>query len=333
MKTLLLALFLTAACCADDRVLFIGGCGGVYFLAEPGELTVEVLKRDRNLRDARTELRAILAGPDRRVVQEATIPDDGKPRGSGLGPVQSCRLSTRVERKGVYVLNITVSNDRYGEHVVWGFRSNCPKYLIETARGHRDAPHEEPIVLASPEQSADVCFLPRLGTFKVEISAAAAAQMFDHTGALLATLDKPSYEFTAKTSAPWRLHFPSAKATIQVDGLTRWNSRDRHPNMTIWTPQITSWFPFLENRWLLTPYSLTLCGQTQQCSKSATTLSANEPFSSTSSRRQNYPQNASLSTQGKPQPSPLWSRLKPPTTTSAPRRWMTAASRGIRRSG
>ena len=45
-------------------------------------------------------------------------------------------------------LNVTVSQDRYGEEMVWGFATNCRRYLIETARGHRDQRHEEPIVLA-----------------------------------------------------------------------------------------------------------------------------------------------------------------------------------------
>ncbi|MBM4043230.1 MAG: hypothetical protein FJ290_32480, partial [Planctomycetes bacterium] len=87
----------------------IGGCGGVYFLAEPGELAVEIEKRDLHLRGSWTELRAILVGPDRQVLQEATIPDDGRPRGSGLGPPQRVRLAAKVERKGVYALNVTVS--------------------------------------------------------------------------------------------------------------------------------------------------------------------------------------------------------------------------------
>ncbi|HID24812.1 MAG TPA: hypothetical protein EYP14_20765, partial [Planctomycetaceae bacterium] len=119
----------------------LGGCGGVYFLAEPGELTVEVFKQDLNRRGAPAELRAILVGPDRRVLQERRIPDDGRGRGSGPGPLQTTRLSTRVERRGVYALNITVSNDRYGREMIWGFRTNCPKYLIETARGHKDQRH------------------------------------------------------------------------------------------------------------------------------------------------------------------------------------------------
>ena len=256
---------------ATGELLF-GGCGGVYFLAGPGELTVEVVKRDRNQRDTRVELRAILAGPDRRVLQEATIPDDGRPRGSGMGPAQRCRLSTRVERKGVYVLNITLSQDRYGEHAVWGFRSNCPKYLVETARGHKDARHEEPIVLASPERAGDVCFLPRRGAFDIEVAGlpkdVPPPQVFDVKGALVSAL-KPAENGKASVSiaaskqreaTPWRLHFESAKATVNMDGVTRWNDNDLQPNLACWTPDPASWFPLLENRWLLTPYSRTVYG-------------------------------------------------------------------------
>ncbi len=82
----------------------VGGCGGVYFLASPGELTIDLYKRDRHRHGRKTELRAILVGPDRHLLAEAVIPDDGRPRGSGLGPVQQAKLSVRVAHKGVYAL-------------------------------------------------------------------------------------------------------------------------------------------------------------------------------------------------------------------------------------
>lgn len=252
--------------------LLFGGCGGVYFLAEPGELTVEIVKRDRNQRDIQVELRAILAGPDRRVLGEAVLPDDGLPRGGGLGPAQRGRLSTRVERKGVYVLNVTLSQDRYGEHAVWGFRSNCPKYLIETARGHRDSRHEEPIALASPERAGEVCFLPREAAFGIEVAGlpkeAPMPQVFDAKGALLASL-RPAPGGGASASfppggrreaTPWRLRLASAKGVVNIDGVTRWESGDLQPNLACWTFDAASWFPLLENRWLLTPYSRRLHG-------------------------------------------------------------------------
>jgi hypothetical protein len=78
----------------------LGGVGGVYLLAEPGELAIEVYKRDRNRRGSPAVLRAILVGPDRRVIHEATIPDDGQTRGSGWGPVQQTRISTQGRPAG-----------------------------------------------------------------------------------------------------------------------------------------------------------------------------------------------------------------------------------------
>jgi hypothetical protein len=168
--------------------LGIGGAGGVYFLASPGELVVEVEKRDRHLRDRHTELRALLVGPDRQVLQEVTIPDDGRARGSGPGPPQRARLSARVERTGVYGLNITVSQDRYGDEIIWGFRTNCPRYLIETSRGHRDERRQEPIVLLNSGKPGDVCFMPRKGEFGMEITnlprGVKALPVYDAEGAL-----------------------------------------------------------------------------------------------------------------------------------------------------
>lgn len=249
-----------------------GGCGGVYLYAEPGPLVVDILKRDRNARDTITELRAILVGPDRQVLQEVSIPDDRKPTGSGLGPVEQVTLSTTVEHPGVYAVNITVSQDRYGDNLLWGFRTNCRRFLIETARGHRDRRHEEPIVLGSPEQPGDVCFLPRKGEMNLDASSlwasAGPLQLFDGAGKLVKELPvdetgKTEASFPADPSRgdkPWRLHFPAAKGVLSLDGLTRWETKDAAPDLCYWSPDLNSWFPFLRNRWLLSPYSTTVYG-------------------------------------------------------------------------
>ena len=251
----------------------IGGTGGVYFLAEPGELVVDVEKRDRNARGRRTELRAILVGPDRRVLQEVTIPDDGAPKGSGLGPAQRVRLSTQVERKGIYGLNVTVSQDRYGDSIAWGFRTNCPHYLIETSRGHRDQRREEPIVLLKPDRPGNVCFAPRQGAFGMEITGVPkgvdALSVYDGDGSLVHTLPvnadrQASYTFPAgvhRDAIPWRLHLPAQQATVQIDGVTRWESGDLYSNLPYWTPEAASFFPFQAYRWLLTPYRKTVYGR------------------------------------------------------------------------
>ncbi len=248
----------------------LGGVGGVYLLAEPGELTIDVYKRDRNRRGSTTELRAILAGPDRRVVAQAAIPDDGRERGSGWGQVQRIRLTVPVPRTGVYALNVTVSQDRYGDEMVWGFGTNCPRYLIETARGHRDQRHEEPIVLADAARPGDVCFRPRRGPLNIEVSGlpdkSPPLELFDGQGHQLRELavaadGTASCELAAdvpRDHAPWRLHLPTAQGTLQIDGLTRWDSGDRAPDLCCWTTEPAAFFPLLDFRWLLTPYSRTV---------------------------------------------------------------------------
>jgi len=255
-----------------DVPIAMGGLGGAYFLAEPGELVVDLVKRDRNRSGRPAEMRVLLVGPDRKVLQEATLPDDGRPRGGGLGPVQRARLSARVDRKGVYGLNVSVSQDRYGDEVFWGLRTNCPRYLIETARGHRDERHQEPIVLAGLDRPGDVCFLPRRGAFDVEITGASDAgplSMYDAKGTLVATLEvdssgRASHAFPAganRDAVPWRLHLPACQGTIHVDGLTRWESSDLCPDVCCWTPEPSSHFSLLEYRWLLTPYGKTVYGR------------------------------------------------------------------------
>ena len=253
--------------------LGIGGTGGVYFLAEPGELIVDLQKRDRNRRGRHTDLRAILVGPDRRVLQEVTIPHDGNPRGSGLGPPGRARLAAKVDRKGVYGLSVTVSQDRYGDEIAWGFRTNCPRYLIETSRGHRDERRQEPIVLLNPDRPGDVCFVPRKAAFGVEITGlpggADPPSVYDAKGTPVHTLEvdadgRASHTFPAdvhREAIPWRLHLPAGQATVQIDGVTRWDGKDLYPNLPCWTPDPESYFPFQQYRWLLTPYSRTAYGR------------------------------------------------------------------------
>lgn len=267
---------------------YVGGVGGVYFLAEPGELVVQVAKRDRNRSTAVTELRAVLAGPDRRVCAEAVIPDDGQ-AGGKLGPARSVRLATRVERKGVYVLNVTVSQDRYGEAMVWGVASNCPRYLIETARGHRDRRHEEPIVLLNPDRPGNVCFQPRAGAFEISASGLPAAgrtlSLYDGRDQLLATLQadaagKVTHSVAAakqRENIPWRLALPVGQATIEIDGLTRWDRGDPCPDSCLWTPNPKSFFPLADYRWLLTPYSRTVYGRAGQTGEVTFSVHNNAP--------------------------------------------------------
>ena len=269
--------------------LSMGGAGGLYLLAEPGELWVEVEKRDLNARDRHIDLRAILVGPDRRVLQEEVIPEDGLEPGAGPGPVGRVRLQTQVERAGIYAVNLTATQDRYGEDHLWGFRTNCPRYLIETSRGHRDARHLEPIVLAAGGQDragapADVCFAPRLrpqlGPLHIEAEGlppgsgdlvlydAAGRQQarlpVDGEGRASASLDLSGRSSEELGPGPWRLHLPVGQATLHVDQVTRWERDDPYANLSLWTDRPEAWFDLAAHRWMLTPYSHTVYGQPGQ---------------------------------------------------------------------
>lgn len=251
----------------DAIAMRFGGCGGVYFYASAGELWVEVEKQDLNIRRNKTHLHALLFSSDRSVVDQAWISDDGKATGSGPGPVQRVLLKTNVERPGVYGLNITVTEDRYGENVSWGFRTNCRKYLVETSRGHKDARHEEPIVLRNAGQQGNVGFMPLSSPFSIDVSnltkSVTELHIFDGNEKKIVTLTvspegKARYDFPVDNSRKgklWRLHLSDAQAIINIDGVTRWERGEAWENLSLWTPDLSSWFGFHENRWLLTPYS------------------------------------------------------------------------------
>ena len=251
----------------DAMAMRLGGCGGVYFYASAGELWVEVEKQDLNIRRNKTHLRALLFSPDRSVVDQAWISGEGKAARSGPGPVQRVLLRTNVTRPGVYGLNITVTEDRYGENISWGFRTNCRKYLVETSRGHKDARHEEPVVLRNAAVQGNVGFMPLSSPFSIDVSGLTRSvkelPVFDGDGKKIITLavspeGKARHAFPADNSRKgklWRLHLNEAQAVINIDGVTRWEKGQAWENLSLWTPDLSSWFCFHQNRWLLTPYS------------------------------------------------------------------------------
>ena len=69
---------------------------------------------------------------------------------------------------------------------------------------------------------------------------------------------KARHDFSADKSREgklWRLHLSDAQAVINIDGVTRWDKGEPWENLSLWTPDLSSWFAFHENRWLLAPYS------------------------------------------------------------------------------
>jgi hypothetical protein len=267
----------------------IGGTGGVYLLVEPGELRIELFKRDRNVLGSRgTAMRAILAGPDREVLADVTIPSTRGSAGAPPGPVQREVLSVQVERPGIYALNLTTRDDRHGLNIEWAIQTNAAGWVVETARGHRDERHREPIVLTDAGRSADVNFLPRTGRFEIEVEGLPAdaepLTLYDEHGEPVARIPATAQRSTSirqymgirspdraegsarftvpadqrRGNRPWRLHFPQAQALLEIDGLTRWDSGDLYRDHCVWTPRAESWFPWMEHRWLISPYQRTV---------------------------------------------------------------------------
>lgn len=197
-------------------------------------------------------------------------------------------VSAQVDRPGIYALNLTVKGDRHGLNIEWAIATNAAAWVIETSRGHRDERHREPIVLTDATRPADVNFLPRAGEFGIEVeglpSDADPLTLFDDTGAEVARIpvvaerstsirqymrmqapDAPeaSARFTvpadeSRSDRPWRLHLPQGEAFVEIDGLTRWEDGDLYPNQCVWTPEADSWFPWLQHRWLISPYQRTV---------------------------------------------------------------------------
>ncbi|MBT4097736.1 MAG: hypothetical protein HOM68_29120 [Gemmatimonadetes bacterium] len=245
----------------ENDLRLIGGLGGLYLLAEPGELSVSVYKRDRHEGNRATDLRAILLGPDRMVLDEVIIQGNDQ-----------ATLTTQVESRGVYVVNVTAAYDRYGDNVWWGFSTTSSKYLVETSRGHKDARHVEPITLGpslaedESDLSYDICFLPSERGFTIELEGLSGDEppsLFDSQMRLQGTLDVAA-EGTATLTVPptdhepgepWCLHLPDGASQILIDGVTQWEQGDRLDNLSLWSPNRASFFPLHDLRWALTPYA------------------------------------------------------------------------------
>ena len=93
------AIFAISHTCAEDLLLHethrIWATGGAYFLCDPGEPVIDLVKHDRNRTGTTTELQAILVGPERRVIETACLADDNKARGSGVDDM--CNILSTAE--------------------------------------------------------------------------------------------------------------------------------------------------------------------------------------------------------------------------------------------
>jgi len=237
----------------------IKGCGGAYFLAEPGVLRITLTKRETSPRAQ--PVRAVLATPDRQTVADVWLPglaDSG-------AAVQSVTIEYDVTAAGVFALSLTAPDDRYGNRFQWMLETNCPRFLLETSRGHRDTRHEEPLIVANPNQELQVFFYPTAATFALEVSklppSSPGITLRDHTGAVVLT-QAPNAEQTVEArlpadpdrQPPWQMTIPAGGAVVNLDHLTRWGRLSEYRDHSLWTYQRNAWFDFFSNRKLLVPY-------------------------------------------------------------------------------
>ncbi len=243
-----------------------GGCGGVFINAKKGPLVFEIEKENLRPGSGTRLLRATFVGPDRKLLQDIQT-SETEDNGNFL------RFETHVAEPGIYAVMVTISNDRYGDHTAWKFRTNAGKYIIETSRGHKDQYHEEPIVLLDPDKATELCFLPQRNAFDILVTGLTDSiktiELQNADNQLIASIqvNNDTARFRVKegerSSVPWKLNLSQAKAKIEIEGVTRWDRDDKsdyfHEYMegAFWTPHQDSWFNLHENRWLITPYSHT----------------------------------------------------------------------------
>ncbi len=273
---------------AELQMPLVVGSGGVYLLAQPGELVIEVFKQDLNIRNYSNNLRVILTGPDRHVLRDIVIPHSGGSAGDDPGQVDKAIITTQVDFPGIYVLMITTTGDRHGLNTAWGIETNAASFMIETSRGHRDERHVEPIVLLDESRPLYIGFHPRNGEFEITAEGLAPdvdhLTLYDDKSKVVAKIPVTNeqeteiqdylglpvtddYTGSAKYTVPantdrgqglWRLHFPKGRALVNIDGVTRWEDDDLYTDYCIWTPEPDSWFPLMEHRWMISPYQLTV---------------------------------------------------------------------------
>ena len=307
----------------SDWTPAIGKGGGAFFFPQPGELTIEIEKCDHNEHNAQVELRASLFGPDHQIIQEEHIAPANPSAGSGIDPEQSIHLSTNVQRPALY--SLIIANDH---NIIWRLRTNSARYLLETSPDHKDAAHQEPINLLDPDREDNICFLPKPNAFTIDISDIpdSVKEITLHGAADTPIATLPVSDGTATHTvepgkrgiSPWRLHFPSARATVHIDGTTRWPGDDPYPNLSLWSPHRESWFPLHRYRWLLKPYNKTVYSQPGEEKSLAFQLHNNSDREFTANLELEFPNDTWDIHISDPQPT-----IAPKETTTVTLTWTT----------
>jgi hypothetical protein len=263
---------------------WIGKNGGFYVFAHPGELEVEI--SGVSLDDNVENLRAILASPDRRVVDSANVtPADSWEEGRKDPDLAT--LSTEVDQEGVYIVNVTALANAGALNMGWSVRTNCDRYVFDSA-GHFGSMSS--IFLRDHHQSGSIWFQPIDEEMTVDVvevpDSVSDIPVRDSTGEVVTTLDVEDGEASTtvpaddggRANAPWELELSTARGKIDIDGVTRWpNGEGPYPGLRLWATGPEQWFPVELNRWLLRPYRRHLYGTPGESGNQSYTIINNAP--------------------------------------------------------
>ncbi len=220
----------------------IRGDAVIHLRPDSDVLAVRIEKRDLNIYDGEDVLRATLLSPDRRVVAEIGIPDDGNAKkGGGVGKPQAETIQTRPAEPGVYRLCVLPAGD-----LVFNFAPNCKRYMVEGD-----------IFLNDYRLATDVFFMPPTGKFTIRANAVhkpgvQKLPLYDAAGKLVHTFDLPAVRKPATFTVPaaqgdrtglWRIKVGKQDVQISIQ------------NVRYWTPVAESYFPVHKTQMMLTPYS------------------------------------------------------------------------------
>ncbi len=234
---------LCAAHAAAAAALAIRGGAVVHFLPDAKPFTIRVEKRDLNIYEGGDELQLLLLAPDRRVLANAVLPDDGDTGRTGRRTIRPQVKEFRVApaRPGAYLLHLIPRN---GDQI-FNVTTTCPRHVFEGD-----------IFLNDGRLRGELYFMPPARAFKVAARAAhkpgcRPLRLYDARGKLARVfqLKRPmqpdEFIFPAgERRGLWRFEIAAQDVQLEI------------PRVRFWTPERDAYFDAASRRWMLTPYSI-----------------------------------------------------------------------------
>ncbi|MFP3905105.1 MAG: BNR-4 repeat-containing protein [Armatimonadota bacterium] len=216
---ILTCLLIATAALGASLPLGVRGAKNMVIQAEPGPLSVTIIKQDLNIYEGPDIITGRFLDPLGRELEVFEIPDGEKEK--GRGPRQTLTLQTEAKVSGLYRVEMSGSSD-----LIIGMETNAAHYAVMGG-----------ISFHLHQASGRVYFLPP-DEEKVEIAASAAHHpgkqdmpLVDASGETIHTfsLGEPREEFTftiepdmGDRSAPWYLDIEKLDVNIKFSNIRYW---------------------------------------------------------------------------------------------------------------